>query len=561
MDRNEIIAAFPLAQEMIRDGIVLVGSGVERAAKCPFHNDRTASMSVNGSSNTWYCNACKIGGSVIDYIAAKRGLTIEDVLKQLSQEVPKALERSGGGPSPKGRVVAEYIYRSAIGEEVFKVLRFEPKTFRQQRKQGNEWVWGMEGVERVLYRLPEILQESTQPIWVVEGEKDVENLVRYRQNATCNVGGAGKWMEGYTLALAGKDVVICGDQDDAGVLHVKRLIEDLDGKVRRLRVVNLPKPFKDVSDFLGQYGAIDAGVTGLNDLLEKSQVLVQGSTVPILSMADMETRYIELVSNINRLGYSFSNWLPSLGRRVRSMVPGDIITFVCGTGGGKTALLQNMFWRAAPLPSLLFEMELADTLTFERFVAGAMNLRCDDVEESYKSGYPLEWRDTNRLQNIFVCPLSGLTVMKIDEIISRAELKMGVRPILVGIDYAQLLAGKGKTRYEKITEAMGDLKSMAKNTGTIVVVASQIQRPDKSSDDDEVGLYAGKDSGQLENSAGLHIGFWRDRTDQTLLHGRVNKNTKGQSGFRFECNFDGARMLITERAANLADSSFYLRFT
>jgi hypothetical protein len=550
MDRTEIVAAFPLAQEMVRDGIVLTGSGTEKAALCPFHPDRSPSMSVNVVKQTWYCNACKVGGSVIDYIAAKRGLTIEDTLKMLSEAVPAT---PASEPMTRGKIVNAYVYRSAIGEEVYRVLRYDPKAFKQQKKVGDRWEWGMEGVERVLYRLPDILQATDQPIWIVEGEKDADNLVRYRQIATCNVGGAGKWMDGYTLSLAGKDVVICGDTDDAGVLHVKKVINDLDGKVRRLRVINLPKPYKDISDFISQYGAIDAGIAGLNDLLEKSQVLVQGSTVPIFSMADMEARYREFVSNISRLGYSFANWLPALGRRVRSMVPGDIITFVCGTGGGKTALLQNMFWRAAPLPSLLFEMELADTLTFERFVAGAMNLRCDDVEESYRAGLPPDWRETNRLQNVYVCPLSGLTVMRIEEIISRAELKMGVRPVLVGIDYAQLLTGKGKTRYEKITEAMGDLKSMAKNTGTIVVVASQIQRT-KEEDGDEVGLYAGKDSGQIENSTGLHIGFWRDKNDQTLLHGKVNKNTKGQSGFRFECNFDGAKMLITERAQSYADN-------
>jgi hypothetical protein len=94
---------------------------------------------------------------------------------------------------------------------------------------------------------------------------------------------------------------------------------------------------------------------------------------------------------------------------------------------------------------------------------------------------------------------------------------------------------------------MSELKSMAKNTGTIVAVASQIQRKGED-DNEEVGLYAGKDSGQIENTAGLHIGFWKDRQDPSLLHGRVNKNTKGQAGFRIRCNFDGARMIITERA-------------
>lgn len=546
MDREAIISAFPLVQIMERDGIKLPGSGRERSAKCPFHPDKRPSMSVNVEKETWYCNVCKIGGSVIDYIANKRGLTIEDVLQQLAAEAPQQTPQRGE-PMTRGKVVAAYVYRSAVGEEVYRVLRYEPKTFKQQKRAGNDWAWGMEGVERVLYRLPEVLQDDGRPVWVVEGEKDADNLVRFKQKATCNVGGAGKWMDGYTLSLAGKDVVICGDQDDAGILHVKKVVDDLDGKVKRLRVINLPKPYKDISDWLGQFGSIEAGEQALSRMLESSTVIAQGGTVPILSMAEMEVKYREFVQNVDTLGYSFRSWIPSLGRRVRTMVPGDIITFVCETGGGKTAMLQNMFWRSAPMPSLLFEMELADTLTFERFVAGACRVRCDEVEDAYRNGTPPSWRETGVLNNVYVCPLSGMTAPQIEQTINRAELKMGVRPVLVGIDYAQLLTGKGKSRYEKITDAMSDMKSMAKNTGTIVVIASQIQRKNEDDENVEVGLYAGKDSGQIENSSGLHIGLWRDRKDSTLLHGKVNKNTKGQAGFRIRLNFDGARMLITER--------------
>lgn len=550
MDRQKLLDSFPLAQTMMRDGIALIGNGPERAAKCFLHPDKRPSMSVNVVKQTWFCQTCNVGGSVIDYFAQKLGLTIDDTMAKLSEETPVAASE----PYRGGTAVATYVYRSAIGEEVFRVLRYEPKTFRQQKKVGDRWEWGMDGVERVLYRLPEILQETGKPVWCLEGEKDVDNLVRYRQNATCNVGGAGKWLEGYTVALSGKDVILCGDNDDAGVLHIKKVIEDLDGKVKRLRVVTIPKPYKDVSDFLTQFGSLDAGEKALQELVDKSVVIIPGGTVPILSMAEMEAGYQLFVQRIDELGYSFNNWLPSLGRRVRTMVPGDIITFVCGTGGGKTALIQNMFWRASPLPSLLFEMELADSLTFERFVAGACGMRCDDVEETYRNRQPAPWRERGVLDKIYVCPLSGLTVMKIEEVINRAELKMGVRPVLVGIDYAQLLSGKGKDRYQKITEAMGDLKSMAKNTGTILVVASQMQR--KGEDDNEdVGLYSGKDSGQIENSSGLHVGFWRDKKDRTLLLGQVNKNTKGESGFRFRCNFDGARMIITERTERTEPSN------
>ena len=63
----------------------------------------------------------------------------------------------------------------------------------------------MEGVERVLYNLPAVTK--SQEGWICEGEKDADNLTALGYVATCNVGGAGKWLDGYTESLKGKDVV------------------------------------------------------------------------------------------------------------------------------------------------------------------------------------------------------------------------------------------------------------------------------------------------------------------------------------------------------------------
>ena len=51
----------------------------------------------------------------------------------------------------------------------------------------------LDGVRPVLYSLPELLK--TDVVYIVEGEKDVNNLRRTGLTATCNPGGAGKWRE------------------------------------------------------------------------------------------------------------------------------------------------------------------------------------------------------------------------------------------------------------------------------------------------------------------------------------------------------------------------------
>lgn len=547
--REEILEAFPLAEALAKDGVKLTGAGNARMCICPFHNEKTPSCSVNLEKGLFWCFGCQTGGSVLDYLAKKQGKPVETILKELSEQLRRTGPRFHSNGDASGKVVATYVYRSATGEDLYRVLRYEPKTFKQQKWVGGAWAWGMEGVQRVLYNLPEILGAGERAVVIVEGEKDADALVKLGCIATCNVGGAGKWMDGYTETLKDRAVIVCGDNDEPGRKHVKTLIDALDGKCASLRHIVVPSPSKDISEFLALYGNNEAKKQAFEELVGNAAVMVAGATVPILSMAEMEARYERLLARNDEGTYSFKSWLPSFGYRIRPSHPGDVICFVAWTGVGKTALLQNMAWRAAPLPTLLFEMELADSVTFERFVAGVMGMRQDDVEEAYKRGDKPDWRDSGWLSNIYVCPQSGLTAAGIETIVGRAELKMGVKPVLVMVDYVQLVQGLGKGRYEQITSVMSDLKSMAKNTGTVVVVASQIQRKDKKASV-EIGLSDGKDSGQIENSAALHIGAWRDPNDEDTLILRVNKNTRGRPGQVVRCNWDGARMLITEKVAN-----------
>lgn len=97
------------------------------------------------------------------------------------------------------KIDTAYSYQDALGREVFQVVRMVPKTLRQRHMANGKWIWNMEGVERVLYRLPEVLK--AQRVWIVEGEKDADNVARLGFCATCNVGGAGMWLDAYTDAL------------------------------------------------------------------------------------------------------------------------------------------------------------------------------------------------------------------------------------------------------------------------------------------------------------------------------------------------------------------------
>jgi hypothetical protein len=74
-------------------------------------------------------------------------------------------------------VVAEYPYRDESGQGAVLQRTPLPKDFRQYHLVNGEKVWNLNGVRRVLYRLPEILAPMArgETIHLCEGEKTLKN--------------------------------------------------------------------------------------------------------------------------------------------------------------------------------------------------------------------------------------------------------------------------------------------------------------------------------------------------------------------------------------------------
>lgn len=538
MTRSEFISNHRIESALAERGITVHGS----SAKCPFHDDKTASLSVDVEKQVWNCHAGCGGGSVIDLMARFAGQGVSDYLRD-KKIVPDG-HQATAKPQQLGQPKKVYTYRNAIGDEVYRVLRYEPKTFRQQRKVGDKWEFGMDGVERVLYRLPEVL--AAQTVAIVEGERDAESLVRIGICGTCNVGGAGKWMDGYTESLKDKDVLIFGDNDEAGRKHVELVFDSIAGKVKTAKLIELPKEFKDVTDFAKSIGDPEKVREAVDALVSRAVPFVGGIRLPIFSMVELEERYAEFVNESAQNPIHLKKWLPSF-RRLRSLVPGELVLLVGDTGTGKTALLSSMALAMRPIPTVMFQLELPLEMLFERHAAALTGASCEEIEKCYASGYSAGHKLlSNQYPGLFFCAEVRLTPEKIEEFIIKSELKIGERPRLILIDYAQLMKSRGKGKYEEMSNIAEDLKAVAKSTRTVIVLSSQVTRPEGKSP--EIGLHDAKGSGSLENSAGLVLGAWRDEKEAGLLHLRVLKSTKGGAGLTIKCNFDGAMMKITERA-------------
>lgn len=168
------------------------------------------------------------------------------------------LDRLNIAPSKKGESPQDiYSYQNSQGYMVFQVVRLPGKKFRQRRPDlahPGQYIWDMKGIPPILYRLPEVEQAILlrQPIYLVEGEKDVENLRNLGCVATCNRGGAGKWDDAYTEQLRNAFVVLLPDNDKPGQDHASLVTTRLRGAVRQLIRINLPDlpDHGDVSDWL-----------------------------------------------------------------------------------------------------------------------------------------------------------------------------------------------------------------------------------------------------------------------------------------------------------------------
>lgn len=563
IDVDSLVASNPILRTLeTRYGMTFRREGGEFYALCPFHQEgKRGNLRITESKGLWYCDICRVGGNVVNFVMKKEGLDFvracEQLGAKLDDDLPPARDFSKTIP------FATYDYHDWLGTLVYQVCRFQvvnpqkpsgyDKTFRQRRpdKDGG-WIWDMQGIERVPYRLPDLIKSGAEAIVnIVEGEKDCETLCQLGFVSTTNVGGAGKWLDAYADYFIGREVAIWADKDNPGQEHAEDVCRKLAAKAKNIRLITVPDPHKDATEWINSIPDDSEAQMLVKKLIADATVLYAGEEVPVYSLAEIEPSYRSQARQSNTTILNLSRWIPSLQRAVRGLLPGELAVILAATGVGKTALLQNLAIMASPLATLLFEFELPPELTFERFLGAATGIPCEEVFANYSSGIAFDWRrpDDKPMDHIFVCSKAGMNVTELERVILKSELKLGVKPVLVLIDYVQLVSGSGKSRYERTSDVAEKLKQTARRTNTIIFIASQVSRPEAEDQNGRkvgVSLYDGKDSGSIENSCGLVIGAWREPGYPQWLKLKILKNSKGRPGRIVDCNFYGDRMLITE---------------
>lgn len=264
----------------------------------------------------------------------------------------------------------------------------------------------------------------------------------------------------------------------------------------------------------------------------------------VKNMVEMMSCYNERLAKSELRRLDLSRWITSFKNCVRPLIPGDFMVIVADTGSGKTAVLQAIAYHAAPpLPTLFFEIELSDDLMCERMLSMHTKQPATAVEADIKARRMPDLDSS--FDHLHFCTASSVALEDIDAIVRLQNSKMEHPIAVVIIDYIGLIRGEGKSRYERFSNVAEGLKVLAKSLDVVMVASCQVQRAGSDSGD-PVGLHSCKDSGSIENSAGLLLGVWREGDTGREMKIKVLKNTRGVSGIKIDALFDGATMRISQ---------------
>lgn len=149
---------------------------------------------------------------------------------------------------PRNDIVASYEYRDDGGHLLAVKDRFykdgkKQQYWRYQDKTG-KWFYGKGDAELPLYKHECI----DNPVYLVEGEKDVDTLIAGGLHAVTNPNGAGEWKDRYTEQLRGYDVCIIPDNDDTGRKHAETAANALHGVAASVKMVDLSELWSDIPE-------------------------------------------------------------------------------------------------------------------------------------------------------------------------------------------------------------------------------------------------------------------------------------------------------------------------
>lgn len=350
-----------------------------------------------------------------------------------------------------------------------------------------------------------------QDIIVTEGEFDGMVLKQTLETAPDNrarslgvvsMAGTGALPENFESYFNETRIVYLGlDPDDAGKRATVKLKEMLGPKAR---IIELPEglPKTDWTNFIHDQG---------HSWQDVMQLVGKASGKRVFSMSEAGHAFR---SQEQEGGARIACGFPSLDALTEGgWKPGEVVIVLAKTGTGKTVLLCNWAYNMRDKRVLFVSLEMTREEVYGRM---------KQIFSFYQPGAS-EATLERALQNVFICDENRLSEKDLEDIIAEFEIESGGSPDVVMVDYLGYYARgqSGSSNYEKISNAVMQLKAEAKKGRYVMIVPAQVNR--SANEGKPIDLDDARDSGAIEETADFLLSIWRpsDALKQQDLEGNV----------------------------------------
>lgn len=230
-------------------------SGKGWQVRCPAHDDRNPSLSIDAGDDGRVLVNCH-AGCTIDAVCRALAIAQADLFPDrmngnthamhthkkartyptLDAAIASAARLTGGEHA------GTWNYRTGDGADAFHVFRFNladgSKQFRPVHHNGAGFVLGDPPGMLPLYRLPDL--QGASRVWITEGEKAADAARSIGLTATTSAHGSKSASKTDWRPLAGKEVLILPDGDEAGEHYAASVAAILHGLGCKVRIVRLP---------------------------------------------------------------------------------------------------------------------------------------------------------------------------------------------------------------------------------------------------------------------------------------------------------------------------------
>jgi putative DNA primase/helicase len=414
-------------------------------ARCPAHDDVKPSLSI-GIDNGKTLLCCHAGCKTEDVVQAM-GLSMRDLFPD------KTGERT---------VVAKCPYFDENGTFLFEVVRYEPKDFKVRQLVEDRWVYSMEGIKRVPYRLPEIL--NCKKVFVTEGEKDSDvgwrDLEVYTTTAPF---GAGKWRLEYNAYFAGKIVRLIPDKDEEGRKHMQAVACSLFPVAQKVKIIELPFG-KDLAEWHALGGTRD-------------QLIKLAKTTPVVTAEQVQQWQTSDVAETGLRMKSLREMMDEPKEKVRWIVEG-----LCRAGGTTLLAAKPKVGKSTTARCIVFAVARGKKFLGRKTLQGpVLYLAPQEIKSEVTAHFEkLGATGDEPIHSCFVIT-SEFRISKLQESIEK------YKPVLVVMDQLlHFLNVRDESKYAEVTKALQPIEALARKFGTVHILmtyhAGKSAKPDAGDD-------------------------------------------------------------------------------